>query len=167
MRLAGGWILVASLAVFADSAGADARDAVFGLWATEEAILQVAPAGESLSAKLVALMDPTYHKGEEALGAPGTPRVDAVNPDPALRNRPMLGLELLSGYAFEKGRWRGKIYDPESGKTYSSNGGARRNRLRLATLAPPSRCWVRVVLNRGRRPARSRATTRGAVCANP
>ncbi|CAN5487467.1 hypothetical protein BH10PSE5_BH10PSE5_14050 [soil metagenome] len=45
---------------------------------------------------------------------------DANNPDPALKSRSRLGLPLLWG--FERaapGRWTGgKIYDPNSGKTY-------------------------------------------------
>jgi len=45
---------------------------------------------------------------------------DANNPDPALRNRPRLGLLILWGFERPSpGRWiGGKIYDPNSGKTY-------------------------------------------------
>ena len=50
------------------------------------------------------------------------PRVDAQDPDPALRNRPLCGLEIGTGFSpngpeAAKG---GKIYDPDSGKTYSA-----------------------------------------------
>ena len=47
---------------------------------------------------------------------------DANNPDPKLRTRPVLGLPMLWGFkATAAGKWAGgKIYDPESGKTYSS-----------------------------------------------
>ena len=37
-----------------------------------------------------------------------------------MRDRPLLGMELLSEYSWDGKRWSGKIYDPESGNTYSS-----------------------------------------------
>jgi len=60
-----------------------------------------------------------YTEGEKH-GPPGAVRVDVNNPDAALRDRTILGLELLGDYAFSKDRWGGKIYDPQSGKLYSS-----------------------------------------------
>ena len=48
------------------------------------------------------------------------PDKDEKNPDPALRDRPLTGLELFSGFSYDgDGRWTGgTIYDPNSGKTY-------------------------------------------------
>ena len=48
------------------------------------------------------------------------PDTDAKNPDPALRSRPLIGLELFEGFSWDgDGRWTGgTIYDPNSGKTY-------------------------------------------------
>lgn len=48
------------------------------------------------------------------------PDRDEKNPDPALRQRPLTGLELFSGFTYDgDGRWTGgTIYDPNSGKTY-------------------------------------------------
>lgn len=45
---------------------------------------------------------------------------DEKNPDPAFRGRTLFGLELFEGFRFDgNDRWRdGKIYDPNSGKTY-------------------------------------------------
>jgi uncharacterized protein (DUF2147 family) len=47
---------------------------------------------------------------------------DANNPDPKLKTRPIMGLPMLWGFkAAGPGRWTGgKIYDPQSGKTYDS-----------------------------------------------
>ena len=47
---------------------------------------------------------------------------DLHNPDPKLRTRPILGLELIWDFhAAGPGHWDGgKIYDPRSGKTYKS-----------------------------------------------
>lgn len=48
------------------------------------------------------------------------PDRDEKNPDPALRDRPLTGLELFRGFSYAgDGRWTGgTIYDPNSGKTY-------------------------------------------------
>lgn len=48
------------------------------------------------------------------------PRHDALNPDPALRSRPLRGLIIMSGFRYDAdGRWvGGRVYDPNSGNTY-------------------------------------------------
>ena len=46
---------------------------------------------------------------------------DNKNPDEKLRERPLVGLQILSGleYDAKKKEWKsGKIYDPQSGNTY-------------------------------------------------
>jgi uncharacterized protein (DUF2147 family) len=49
-------------------------------------------------------------------------KTDTKNPDPALRSKPIKGLQIL--WDFKQagpGRWTGgKIYDPHDGKTYKS-----------------------------------------------
>jgi uncharacterized protein (DUF2147 family) len=75
-----------------------------------------------------------------------------------LRDRPILGLNLVSGYQFEDGTWQGKIYDPESGKVYSSRMKVgRKGNLemrgyigipmfgRTATFVPANRCEAHIV----------------------
>lgn len=60
------------------------------------------------------------------VGSPDDPaqlkpsRLDEHNPDPALRQRPLRGLTILTGFDLaDDGSWReGRIYDPNSGKTY-------------------------------------------------
>ncbi len=50
----------------------------------------------------------------------GKPKLDEKNPDETLRSRPALGLEILTNFIFDDGRWEdGKIYDPKKGNTYS------------------------------------------------
>jgi len=48
------------------------------------------------------------------------PRLDDENPDPAMRSRELLGLQILHGFRHDgEGRWvGGRIYDPNSGNTY-------------------------------------------------
>ena len=49
------------------------------------------------------------------------PKTDVNNPDPMLRSRPLIGLELFEGFRYDgDGEWSGgTIYDPNNGKTYS------------------------------------------------
>jgi hypothetical protein len=75
--------------------------------------------GERLSMTVIAIRDATYG-ADEAVGEPGAPRRDDNNPDPDLRARQLVGMELLEDYRWTGRRWEGKIYDPESGNTYSS-----------------------------------------------
>lgn len=51
---------------------------------------------------------------------PSAPRTDVNNPDPALRGRPFVGLPVLSEFADAGDDWRGRIYDPKSGRSYKS-----------------------------------------------
>jgi uncharacterized protein (DUF2147 family) len=48
--------------------------------------------------------------------------VDENNPDPAKRNRPIIGLQILLGMKpASEGRFDGDIYNPENGKIYTSH----------------------------------------------
>jgi uncharacterized protein (DUF2147 family) len=48
--------------------------------------------------------------------------VDENNPDPAKRNRPIIGLQILLGMKpASEGRYDGDIYNPENGKIYTSH----------------------------------------------
>lgn len=45
---------------------------------------------------------------------------DLVNSDSSLRSRPLMGLTILEGLKYKNGIWYdGKIYDPESGTSYT------------------------------------------------
>ncbi len=101
------------------AASADARDQVVGRWATATSILDISHSGGALSARVFAMLEPTYNPDEE-FGPAGAARRDDNNPNESLRGRPLQNLELLSDYTFNGKRWEGKLYDPESGNTYSS-----------------------------------------------
>lgn len=64
-----------------------------------------------------------YKKGDRYFGKSiwvTSPKKDSQNPDHGLRNRELLGLDLLTNFSYEDGVYtNGKVYDPESGKTYS------------------------------------------------
>jgi uncharacterized protein (DUF2147 family) len=85
---------------------------VTGRWLTTEgkALVEVGPCGALLCGRIV-----------RVLKAPAAgPLTDLNNPDPALRNRPIAGLVFLTGFRPDDDRWRGRIYDPESGRSYRS-----------------------------------------------
>lgn len=98
--------------VLAGVSPAQAAGTIQGEWYTKDrrAIVTIAPCGPQLCGKLSKVLRPT----------PGGHARDVQNPEPALRKRPLLGINILSGFARDGQRWRGKIYDPESGKTYRS-----------------------------------------------
>lgn len=46
---------------------------------------------------------------------------DGNNPDPQKRDRPLLGVQMLSGFSAGGENWKkGRIYNPEDGKSYRS-----------------------------------------------
>ena len=49
---------------------------------------------------------------------PGEPDNDVHNDNPALRDRPILGIRVLEGLRWRDGAWRGEVYNPEDGGTY-------------------------------------------------
>lgn len=89
-------------------------DDIVGYWLTHgknPAKIQVYKAGTAYAGKIVWLKDVTEN---------GQPKTDRKNPDAAKQNQPIVGLQILSGFVFDgDDEWEnGKIYDPESGKTY-------------------------------------------------
>lgn len=89
---------------------------VVGIWLTSEGDSQVEilrKADNKHYGRIVWLKD--------TLNDQGRPKIDDKNPDRALQNRPLKGLELLKGFTYNdsKKEWAGgTIYDPNNGKTY-------------------------------------------------
>ena len=102
-------------------------DTILGVWATDpegeggQAHIEIIVVDGKYSGKIVWLEEPLYTEEDED-GDEGEPKVDKNNPDPALQSRPIMGLELMSGFQYDgKGTWKkGTIYDPDNGKTYKS-----------------------------------------------
>jgi uncharacterized protein (DUF2147 family) len=94
-------------------ATAFAGEPITGRWVTAEkdAVIAVKPCGKTICGVI-----------ERYLVAPpqGTDQRDINNPDPALRKRRLLDVAILSGFTAEGDLWRGRIYDPKSGKSYRS-----------------------------------------------
>jgi uncharacterized protein (DUF2147 family) len=87
---------------------------VAGLWKTptKNGVVEISHCGGSICGRLVT---------SDGLKAnPGLK--DARNRDSSLRNRPLKGLMMLSGFKGGPRDWKGgKIYNPDDGGTYTSN----------------------------------------------
>lgn len=108
-------LLFVSISAFA----VEAEDLV-GVWHTadQEAKVQIERCGQKFCGKIIYLKEAIYAADDDQ-GMAGKPKVDRENPDKKLRDRQVVGLEILSGFRFKDGKWSGgTIYDPESGKTY-------------------------------------------------
>ncbi len=71
---------------------------------------------------------------EEPLNDDGKPKVDDQNPDKAMHNTPIIGLEILKGFSYNesKDEWAGgNIYDPKNGRTYTAYMRLEDNTLRM------------------------------------
>ncbi|QTD57578.1 DUF2147 domain-containing protein [Parasphingorhabdus cellanae] len=90
-----------------------AADSIDGNWVTEDrdAIIKIGKCGNTVCGRI--------HK---YLVTPpnGTDQKDVNNPNKKLRDRKVLGIAILTGFKPDGKIWRGKVYDPKSGKTYRS-----------------------------------------------
>jgi uncharacterized protein (DUF2147 family) len=88
-----------------------------GIWLSGDGgtKVHISNCGGKLCGKVVWLQEPTDSKT-------GKPKTDALNPDPAKRSRPMIGLQVVQGLAPSgPNRWSGQIYNADDGKIYSAN----------------------------------------------
>ena len=90
-----------------------AADSIQGDWVTAErdAIIRISRCGKTVCGRIHKfLVTPPNGAGQK----------DVNNPNKSLRSRTVLGLPILTGFTPDGDVWRGKIYDPKSGKTYRS-----------------------------------------------
>ncbi|SHN59022.1 DUF2147 domain-containing protein [Erythrobacter sanguineus] len=102
------------LAAFAiGPAPARAAEPVAGRWITAEkdGVILIAPCGKAICGTIDRFLVPPPE---------GLDQRDVNNPDTRLRNRKLLGMPILSGFTADGDIWRGRIYDPKSGKSYRS-----------------------------------------------
>ena len=104
------------IAVTAVMTGAAVAGDPSGTWvmANGKVTIRVSKCSAKLCARIVALKEP--------LDKSGLPKVDKLNPNPSLRNRPLIGLMLVSNMApAGDNNWAGTIYNPDDGRTYSAS----------------------------------------------
>jgi uncharacterized protein (DUF2147 family) len=122
----------------AQAMGSSVEDSLglLGIWNNEDgrAKIDIFDCGGHFCGRIVWLKEPNYpHDDKSGMG--GKHRMDLENPSPELRSRPLMGLQIMEGFDYVgNGVWdKGRIYDPESGKTYKGK----------ITLASPHRLLLR------------------------
>ena len=133
--------------------GADA-DAIIGLWNTAEndARIEIYQCGTEYCGRISYLEEPNYPPDDKE-GMAGLPMVDRNNPNPELRNRPLIGLRFMAGFRYlGTNTWDGgQIYNAENGKMYKAKISlADNNRLMLRgfwgiSLLGRTETWVRSI----------------------
>ncbi len=93
-------------------------DNLNGTWTSKEkrdSLIEIYDCGEHLCGRIVSLTKP--------LDDDGNIRKDINNEDEPLRDRPLAGIEFLTGFTYDesKAAWHGgRIYNARDGKTYKS-----------------------------------------------
>jgi uncharacterized protein (DUF2147 family) len=85
-----------------------------GTWVSEDGGLKVrlSDCGGELCGRVVWLNEPVDR-------ATGKPKTDKLNPDPAKRSRPLIGLKVVKGFKpIGKDEWAGMIYNADDGHSY-------------------------------------------------
>jgi len=116
-------LLVLIITIAAATSLRAASDDLLGYWLNQkqDAKIDIFKCGNEFCGRIVWLKEPVYPAGSKE-GTPGSPKIDYKNPDAARQKTPILGLQIMDGFQFSGDNlWKnGKIYDPDSGKTYSS-----------------------------------------------
>ena len=89
-------------------------DGLEGVWLTagSELQIEIGPCDDAYCGRILALFKPADPQNPQSK--------DLNNPDPALKDRPILGITILFGLKPGDGRnvWEGSVYNPEDGGTY-------------------------------------------------
>ena len=134
--------MILMLAALALGATPPPADSVIGKWKTETrgGVVEILRCGPSICGRIVT--------SDKLRTDPGFK--DANNSNPALRNRPLRGLQILGGFAQQGGGWvGGKVYNAEDGKTYNAEitpAGADQLKLRGCVFKPfcKTQTWTRL-----------------------
>jgi len=111
MKQAG--VLAACLAVAAMVPAAFAAEPITGRWVTGEkdAVVAIAKCGAALCGRIEKFLVPPPQ---------GNDQRDVNNPDAAKRSRRLIGTAILFGLTADGDVWKGQVYDPKKGKTYTA-----------------------------------------------
>lgn len=108
-------VILFVLALYVSVASAQGGKQIAGIWWNEEKTskIEVVEEGGKYIGKIIYLIPERYENGQ-------APK-DTKNPDETLRDRSLVGIQILKGLEFsaKDQEWQdGQIYDPKSGKTY-------------------------------------------------
>ena len=107
---------VCAAAIVMFLAGSAVAEEAAGLWsmANGKVTVKVRSCGGTICGTIAGLKEPISK-------IDGKPKVDRENPDPSLRKRPLIGLPILIGMKpAGEATWKGAIYNPDDGNTYSA-----------------------------------------------
>jgi len=90
-----------------------AAEPITGHWVTGEkdAVVAIAKCGKALCGRIERFL---------IMPAGGKDQRDVNNSDPAKRSRKLLGTAILTGLTANGDSWRGEVYDPKKGRTFSA-----------------------------------------------
>ncbi|KJF42937.1 MULTISPECIES: DUF2147 domain-containing protein [Draconibacterium] len=108
-------VILFFLGIYALAGFAQEADKIVGVWWNDEKTtkIEVEKKDGKYIGTIVYMIPEKYENG--------APPKDDENPDPALRDRSVVGIQILKGFEYDakKEEWiNGTIYDPKSGKTY-------------------------------------------------
>ncbi|MES1971413.1 MAG: DUF2147 domain-containing protein [Pseudomonadota bacterium] len=91
-------------------ATAQAADRITGDWISQDGkgVVTIAPCGQAMCGHLTRILPK----------AKDDPTTDVHNRNPALRSRPLVGLQILFDFKPDDKEWHGTIYYPLEGRTY-------------------------------------------------
>ncbi len=99
------------------SVNLSSEEGIFGYWLTSGSIVKIETCNNSICGEIATVFTEEGIDPESIL--------DENNKDKSKRERPIVGINILSDFSIEKSDQKifkgGKIYDPRSGNTYKSN----------------------------------------------
>jgi len=108
-------LVFASALLLSYFASAQTPASILGKWESAHGSgqIEIVKRGDHYFGKLINMKNPVDESGK--------PLLDKNNPSKELQSRPVLGIDLLTGFVYKgNNSWTsGKIYDPRSGNTYS------------------------------------------------
>ncbi|MDD4108004.1 MAG: DUF2147 domain-containing protein [Prolixibacteraceae bacterium] len=113
------FIILFTLSLYALAGVAQEADKITGIWWNDEKTtkIKVEKRDGKYTGTIVYMIPEKYKNGQ--------PPRDDNNPEESLRERSLIGLEILQNFEYDanKKEWKnGKIYDPKSGNTYDCYG---------------------------------------------
>ena len=106
-------VLAVAGALLTLASPAFAAQPITGKWTTEDgdAVVTIQKCGSSYCGRISRFL---------VVPPQGVDQRDVNNPDKTKRNRKLLGMPVLTSLEEDDTEWRGRIYDPKSGKDYRS-----------------------------------------------
>jgi uncharacterized protein (DUF2147 family) len=115
--------VIFSIFLSVSSVSGTEEDKILGRWWSEkkDAQIEIYKCESRICAKISALRELRY-PSTDPRGMAGELKVDRENPDSAKRTKPLVGLQLLSGFVYSgKNIWaNGTFYNPDDGKTFEA-----------------------------------------------